>query len=102
MTFSLFTNCFAQYLGKISFAVYIVHGPILHPIWTSGNDSFMEIHWPREDCLKLPWLPYRSSSCSAHSVLSSRHILETGGRSLYEILGMGGRYSLGRFSWRLN
>ena len=27
-----FTNYFAQYLGKISFAVYIVHGPILHSI----------------------------------------------------------------------
>jgi peptidoglycan/LPS O-acetylase OafA/YrhL len=27
-----FTNCFAQYLGKISFAVYIVHGPILHSV----------------------------------------------------------------------
>ena len=33
MTFSPFSlNCFAQYLGKISFAVYIVHGPILHSI----------------------------------------------------------------------
>jgi peptidoglycan/LPS O-acetylase OafA/YrhL len=27
-----FTNCFAQYLGKISFAVYIVDEPIFHSI----------------------------------------------------------------------
>jgi peptidoglycan/LPS O-acetylase OafA/YrhL len=26
----LFTNPFSQYLGKISFAFYVVHGPILH------------------------------------------------------------------------
>lgn len=29
----LFTNRFAQYLGKISFALYLVHGPLL---WTLG------------------------------------------------------------------
>jgi peptidoglycan/LPS O-acetylase OafA/YrhL len=28
----LFTNPFSQYLGKISFAFYIVHGPILHSL----------------------------------------------------------------------
>jgi peptidoglycan/LPS O-acetylase OafA/YrhL len=28
----LFTSAFAQYLGKISFAVYILHGPILHSV----------------------------------------------------------------------
>ncbi|KAJ9491165.1 hypothetical protein VN97_g2098 [Penicillium thymicola] len=26
----LFTNSFSQYLGKISFAFYVVHGPVLH------------------------------------------------------------------------
>lgn len=29
---SLFTNDLSQYLGKISFAFYIVHGPILHSL----------------------------------------------------------------------
>jgi peptidoglycan/LPS O-acetylase OafA/YrhL len=28
----LFASAFAQYLGKISFAVYILHGPILHSV----------------------------------------------------------------------
>lgn len=30
---ALFTNAFAQYLGRISFALYLIHGPLL---WTLG------------------------------------------------------------------
>ena len=39
----LFTNPLAQYLGKISFAFYIVHGPILHSLGYSLMRNIWEI-----------------------------------------------------------
>jgi peptidoglycan/LPS O-acetylase OafA/YrhL len=47
---AIFTNSFAQYIGKISFAMYMVHGPILYSLgwhlqlktvkWTGSQTDF--------------------------------------------------------------
>ncbi|OJJ44574.1 hypothetical protein ASPZODRAFT_694755 [Penicilliopsis zonata CBS 506.65] len=39
----LFTNPFSQYLGRISFAFYIVHGPILHSLGYSIMPSIWAV-----------------------------------------------------------
>ncbi|KAI4142314.1 MAG: hypothetical protein LQ340_007384 [Diploschistes diacapsis] len=36
---------FNQYLGRISFALYLVHGPIL---WTLGDRVYTTVGWPKE------------------------------------------------------
>lgn len=40
-----FETRFCQYLGRISFALYLVHGPIL---WTIGDRIYTAVGWGRE------------------------------------------------------
>ena len=42
----LFESRFCQYLGRISFAFYLVHGPIL---WTLGDRLYLAAGWIREE-----------------------------------------------------
>jgi peptidoglycan/LPS O-acetylase OafA/YrhL len=41
-----FDSKFCQYLGRISFALYLVHGPVL---WTLGDRLYLAAGWSRED-----------------------------------------------------
>ncbi|KUJ23949.1 uncharacterized protein LY89DRAFT_7720 [Mollisia scopiformis] len=45
---SFFENSFNQYLGRISFALYLVHGPVL---WTLGDRLYQAVGWYREEHL---------------------------------------------------
>ena len=42
---SFFETRFCQYLGRISFSLYLVHGPIL---WTLGDRLYVAVGWHRE------------------------------------------------------
>jgi peptidoglycan/LPS O-acetylase OafA/YrhL len=42
---SLFETRFSQYLGRISFSLYLVHGPLL---WTLGDRLYVAAGWYRE------------------------------------------------------
>jgi peptidoglycan/LPS O-acetylase OafA/YrhL len=42
---SFFETRFNQYLGRISFALYLIHGPIL---WTIGDRIYLAVGWYRE------------------------------------------------------
>jgi peptidoglycan/LPS O-acetylase OafA/YrhL len=39
----IFTNCVAQYLGKISFSLYLVHGPVLYTLAAYLCPQFMAV-----------------------------------------------------------
>ena len=41
-----FENRFNQYLGRISFALYLVHGPILHIV---GDRMYVAVGWVNEN-----------------------------------------------------
>ena len=41
-----FEGRFCQYLGQISFALYLVHGPVL---WTLGDRLYLAVGWIREE-----------------------------------------------------
>lgn len=52
-----FEGGFCQYLGRISFAFYLVHGPVL---WTLGDRIYAAIGWSREDhALVVPGWSHR-------------------------------------------
>ncbi|KAL2270502.1 hypothetical protein VTJ83DRAFT_2686 [Remersonia thermophila] len=40
-----FETRFCQYLGRISFSLYLVHGPVL---WTLGDRVYAAVGWPKE------------------------------------------------------
>ncbi|KAF5025402.1 hypothetical protein F66182_2504 [Fusarium sp. NRRL 66182] len=44
-----FETRFCQYLGHISFALYMVHGPIL---WTVGERLYLAMGWQNEELMK--------------------------------------------------
>lgn len=56
-----FETRFCQYLGRVSFALYLVHGPV---IWTLGDRLYAAVGWPKDsrmaglpqwvDIFKLP------------------------------------------------
>ncbi|KAK4108106.1 hypothetical protein N656DRAFT_784645 [Canariomyces notabilis] len=56
-----FETRFCQYLGRVSFSLYLVHGPVL---WTLGDRLYAAVGWPKEsrtanipqwvDIFKLP------------------------------------------------
>ena len=50
-----FETRFCQYLGRISFSLYLVHGPLL---WTVGNRLYLAAGWPKDDLAPdlVPWL----------------------------------------------
>ncbi|OJD11975.1 hypothetical protein AJ78_07358 [Emergomyces pasteurianus Ep9510] len=57
----MFTNALAQYLGKISYAFYIVHGPILHSLGWSLMPNIWEVTGKETDAqfcvgLLIGWL----------------------------------------------
>ena len=37
---------FLQYLGKVSYGLYLVHGPVL---WSIGDRVYAAVGWPREE-----------------------------------------------------
>ena len=43
---SFFESSFCQYLGRISFALYLMHGPVL---WTLGDRLYQATGWYREE-----------------------------------------------------
>ncbi|SZF03954.1 unnamed protein product [Blumeria hordei] len=43
---AFFETRFCQYLGRISFALYLVHGPVL---WTLGDRVYLAVGWTRTD-----------------------------------------------------
>ncbi|KIL96002.1 hypothetical protein FAVG1_00741 [Fusarium avenaceum] len=46
---SFFETRFCQYLGHISFSLYLVHGPV---IWTIGERIYMAVGWQNEEMMK--------------------------------------------------
>ncbi|RFN49328.1 hypothetical protein FIE12Z_6400 [Fusarium flagelliforme] len=46
---SFFETRFCQYLGHISFALYLVHGPVL---WVVGERLYMAAGWQNDDMMK--------------------------------------------------
>ncbi|GAB1320027.1 hypothetical protein MFIFM68171_10237 [Madurella fahalii] len=40
-----FETRFCQYLGRVSFALYLVHGPV---IWTLGDRLYAAVGWPKD------------------------------------------------------
>lgn len=40
-----FETRFCQYLGRISFSLYLVHGPVL---WTLGDRMYAAVGWPKD------------------------------------------------------
>ena len=51
-----FETRFCQYLGRISFSLYLVHGPIL---WTVGERVYLAAGWPRNEVPPpdlAPWM----------------------------------------------
>lgn len=50
-----FETPFCQYLGRISYSLYLVHGPIL---WTLGERIYLAVGWPGRDNIPddvVPW-----------------------------------------------
>lgn len=51
-----FETRFCQYLGRVSFALYLVHGPIL---WTLGDRLYTAVGWAGsngpEQAINIPW-----------------------------------------------
>jgi peptidoglycan/LPS O-acetylase OafA/YrhL len=47
-----FESRFCQYLGRISFSLYLVHGPVL---WTLGDRLYAAVGWPKD--ARLTYLP---------------------------------------------
>lgn len=45
-----FETKFCQYLGRISFALYMVHGPVL---WTMGDRLYAAVGWKTDDHVKV-------------------------------------------------
>lgn len=45
---AFFESSFNQYLGRISFALYLIHGPVL---WTLGDRLYQAVGWYREENL---------------------------------------------------
>jgi hypothetical protein len=43
---SFFETRFCQYLGRISFALYLIHGPVL---WTLADRIYLAVGWSREN-----------------------------------------------------
>jgi peptidoglycan/LPS O-acetylase OafA/YrhL len=43
---SFFELRFNQYLGRISFSLYLLHGPVL---WTLGDRIYLAVGWSRKD-----------------------------------------------------
>lgn len=43
---AFFETSFNQYLGRISFALYLIHGPIL---WTIGDRIYVAVGWYRQE-----------------------------------------------------
>ncbi|KAI9147589.1 O-acetyltransferase PaAT-1 [Paramyrothecium foliicola] len=41
-----FETRFCQYLGRISFSLYLIHGPVL---WSIGARLYLAVGWPRPD-----------------------------------------------------
>jgi peptidoglycan/LPS O-acetylase OafA/YrhL len=50
-----FETRFCQYLGRISFSLYLVHGPVL---WTLGDRLYAAVGWPKDSrFLNIPqWI----------------------------------------------
>jgi peptidoglycan/LPS O-acetylase OafA/YrhL len=48
-----FESSFCQYLGRISFSLYLVHGPVL---WTLGDRLYAAVGWPKDG--RLTYLPH--------------------------------------------
>ncbi len=47
-----FESRFCQYLGRISFSLYLVHGPV---IWTLGDRLYAAVGWPKDSrMLNIP------------------------------------------------
>ncbi|KAF4450294.1 hypothetical protein F53441_6577 [Fusarium austroafricanum] len=46
---SFFETRFCQWLGHISFALYLVHGPVL---WTIGERLYVAVGWQNEEIMK--------------------------------------------------
>ncbi|KAI1001979.1 hypothetical protein K3495_g6225 [Podosphaera aphanis] len=46
---AFFETRFCQYLGRISFALYLVHGPVL---WTLSDRAYLAVGWTREENIK--------------------------------------------------
>ncbi|AEO69071.1 d9d6d417-98b5-407e-8d82-51e854691acd [Thermothielavioides terrestris] len=44
-----FESRFCQYLGRVSFSLYLVHGPVL---WTLGDRIYAAVGWPKDSRLK--------------------------------------------------
>ena len=42
---TLFNSPFCQYLGRISYALYLMHGPV---IWTLGDKIYLLVGWPKD------------------------------------------------------
>lgn len=48
-----FETHFCQYLGRVSYALYLVHGPIL---WIAGDRLYTAVGWGKENSVNhLPW-----------------------------------------------
>lgn len=48
-----FETSFCQYLGRISYALYMVHGPV---IWTLGDRLYMAAGWITDEQMEhIPW-----------------------------------------------
>jgi peptidoglycan/LPS O-acetylase OafA/YrhL len=41
-----FETRFCQYLGRVSYALYLIHGPVL---WCVGSRLYLAVGWPRKD-----------------------------------------------------
>lgn len=50
-----FETRFCQYLGRVSFSLYLVHGPVL---WTLGDRLYAAVGWPKDSrFLNIPqWI----------------------------------------------
>ena len=51
-----FNSRFCQYLGRVSYSLYLMHGPV---IWTLGNTIYLLVGWPKDDEADIPY-PYPS------------------------------------------
>lgn len=53
---SFFETRFCQYLGRVSYALYLVHGPVL---WTLGDRLYAAVGWPGanggQQAVHIPW-----------------------------------------------
>jgi peptidoglycan/LPS O-acetylase OafA/YrhL len=66
---AIFDNAYSRYLGKISYALYLVHGPIVHMLgfwlvpffWKyTGRDTMFgkELGWAMAFCVLTPLIVY--------------------------------------------